>query len=223
MSRKKFDLSTLPPFPDLSFEQALWGEGVTLIAGIDEAGRGALAGPVAAGVVVLPQTEGLAAALEGVRDSKQMSAKQRGAAVEMIEAVALACRVGLASPAEVDELGILPATRLAVIRALEELPDPPEHLLVDHIAIHAPGIPETPLTKGDRRSLSIAAASILAKVRRDEIMVEMDMQYPDYGFASHKGYGTAGHRAAIETFGPCPAHRMSFSPMRQDPEQLDFL
>lgn len=223
MPRKKFDLSNLPPVPDLQFEQVLWGAGIVRIAGVDEAGRGALAGPVAAGVVVLPQSDDLLTVLEGVRDSKQMSAKQRQAVVASIEAAALASQVGYASPKEVDELGILPATRLAALRALEQLPEPAEHLLVDHIALHAHGIPETPLTKGDRRSLSIAAASILAKVGRDEIMLEMDAQYPEYGFASHKGYGTARHLAAIESLGPCPIHRMTFSPVRQDPEQMDLL
>ncbi|MGD2026641.1 MAG: ribonuclease HII [Anaerolineales bacterium] len=223
MPRKKFDLSTLPPVPDLQFEQALWGAGIVRIAGVDEAGRGALAGPVAAGVVVLPQSDRLLTVLEGVRDSKQMSAKQRLAVIASIEAAALACQVGFASPAEVDELGILPATRQAALRALEQLPEPAEHLLVDHITLHAQGIPETPLTKGDRRSLSIAAASILAKVGRDEIMLEMDAQYPEYGFASHKGYGTTRHLAAIESLGPCPIHRMTFSPIRQDPEQMDLL
>ena len=211
MPRKKFDRSLLPPFPDLTFEQELWRAGMAVVAGIDEAGRGALAGPVAAGAVVLPKQNDLPEALSGVRDSKQMSAKSRRQWADQIKTIAIGHCVGFAEPAEIDELGIIPATRLAASRALELLAAPPEHLLVDHIAIHAHGIPETALTKGDQRSLSIAAASILAKVARDE--------RPPYGFAAHKGYGTARHLAAIEEHGPCPAHRMSFSPLRPD-EQM---
>jgi len=222
MPRKKFDLSLLPPAPDLTYEQGLWQAGVGIVAGVDEAGRGALAGPVSAGVVVLPNREDLPQLLEGVRDSKQMRAKERSYWAGQIESVALACQVGFAGPEEVDELGIIPATRLAVMRAIARLPQLPGHLLIDAISIPGAGIPETSLIKGDRRSLSIAAASILAKVQRDALMVEADEQYPGYGFAAHKGYGTAQHRAAIEELGACPIHRMSFAPLREDDQLALF-
>ena len=202
MPRKKFDLSLLPPAPDLDFESALWANGVRLVAGIDEAGRGALAGPVSAGVVILPNREDLPALLAGVQDSKQISAKTRQVQAELICEVASGAAVGFASAAEIDEIGIIPATRMAALRALAQLPQQPGHLLIDHITIPGAGLPSTSLTKGDCRSLSIAAASILAKVERDAIMVQMEVEYPGYGFAAHKGYGTAGHRRAIEESRP---------------------
>jgi len=222
MPRKKFDLSLLPPTPDLTYEQELWQAGMEIVAGVDEAGRGALAGPVAAGAVVLPNQQDLPQVLDGVRDSKQMTAKDRRYWAAKIEGTALACQVGFAGPEEVDELGIIPATRLAAMRAIARLPQVPGHLLIDAISIPGAGIPETSLIKGDRRSLSIAAASILAKVQRDAHMVELDEKYPGYGFAAHKGYGTAQHRAAIEELGPCPIHRMSFAPLRPDDQLALF-
>ncbi len=167
MPRKKFDLSLLPPAPDLSFESELWANRVSLIAGIDEAGRGALAGPVAAGAVILPQRDDLQELLSGVQDSKQISAKTRHVQAELIGAAAIGAAVGFASAAEIDEIGIMPATRLAALRALAQLPEQPQHLLIDYIRIPEAGLPSTSLTKGDCRSLSIAAASILAKVARD--------------------------------------------------------
>ncbi len=223
MPRKKFDLSTLPDSPDLSFETALWQTGVVNIGGVDEAGRGALAGPVSAGVVILPQDETLPEILSGVRDSKQMSAKQREQWAEQIRQTAVAAQVGFAEPAEIDELGIVPATRLAAMRAMAQISQTPGHLLIDHLAIPGAGLPQTSLVKGDCRSLSIAAASVLAKVARDALMVELDAQYPGFGFAGHKGYGTRKHLAAIEQLGPSPIHRMSFAPIRKDPEQLELL
>jgi ribonuclease HII len=222
MPRKKFDLSQLPAAPDLSFESALWGEGVRLVAGIDEAGRGALAGPVAAGAVILPERDDLTELLAGVQDSKQISAKNRQVQAELIWEVAVGAAVGFASATEIDEIGIMPATRMAALRALAQLPEHPEHLLIDYIRIHGAGLPSTSLTKGDCRSLSIAAASILAKVARDAVMVQLESEYPGYGFAAHKGYGTAAHRRAIEELGPSPVHRMSFAPMREDDQMRLF-
>jgi len=216
MSPRKFDLSLLPPAPDLSFELELWAAGNQYIAGIDEAGRGALAGPVVAGVVVLPDLPDLPKQLEGVRDSKQMTPKDRQHWSGMIREIALFAEDGAASAAEVDEIGIIAATRLAIVRALSALPQKPEHLLIDHLSVPEAGLPETILTKGDCRSLSIAAASVLAKVSRDEVMCRFDAEYPGYGFADHKGYGTRRHRAAIDEIGPCAIHRMSFAPLRQD-------
>ena len=216
MPRKKFDQSLLPESPDLAFEQELWRQGIAEIAGIDEAGRGALAGPVAVGVVVLPNSDEIQEKLIGVRDSKQMTPPQRAEWFKVIKAEAVTCEVGFSWPEEIDELGIAPATRLAARRALEKLAHPPSHLLIDWISLPDAGIEGTSLVKGDQRSLSIAAASIAAKVTRDLYMVEVDKAYPGYGFAAHKGYGTAAHRAAIERLGPCTIHRMSFAPMRQN-------
>jgi len=213
---RKFDPALLPPAPNLQFEQALWDSGIDYVAGIDEAGRGALAGPVAVGVVILPNQSDLDNTLRGVRDSKQLTALARQNWLEVIEKTALSCRLGFASPGEIDELGIMPATRLAAIRALEETTPAPQHLLIDWISIAEAGLPETSLAKGDARSLSIACASIVAKVRRDEHLHELDEQYPGYGFASHKGYGTKRHLAAIRKLGPCAIHRRSFSPFRED-------
>lgn len=219
MPRKKFDLSTLPPAPNLDFELPLWQSGLVHIAGIDEAGRGALAGPVAAGIVVLPNRPDLQEILAGVRDSKQMTAKAREEWAAEIKQIAVTWQVGFTGPKEIDEIGILPATRLAILRALEKLPAPPEHLLVDALSIPDAKIPETSLIKGDRRSLSIAAASVLAKVSRDKLMIEMAVNYPLYGFDQNKGYGTAAHRQAILDSGPCKIHRFSFAPIRQDDEE----
>jgi ribonuclease HII len=219
MPRKKFDLRLLPQRPNLHFEQALWGAGVAHIAGIDEAGRGALAGPVCAAAVILPDRPDLITLLEGVNDSKQMSRGEREHWAGEIRVVAVCFGVGFASPAEIDELGIVPATRLAAMRALAHCKPGPGHLLIDHIRIPGAGLPETSLVKGDARSLSIASASVLAKTARDAHMRELDAKFPAYGLAQHKGYGTAGHLAAIEAHGACAQHRMSFAPFRLEDEE----
>jgi ribonuclease HII len=213
---KKFDQSLIPPAPNLHFEQALWESGIDYVAGIDEAGRGALAGPVAAGVVILPKQNKLLKTLHGVRDSKQLTAKARQHWLKVIEETALSCQIGFAWAAEVDELGIMPATRLAATRALTKVVPSPQHLLIDWISIPETELPETSLAKGDARSLSIACASIVAKVHRDGHLIELDETYPGYGFASHKGYGTKKHLAAINELGPCSIHRQSFSPFHGD-------
>ncbi len=205
-----FDLSLLPPEPDLSFEIALWKAGLPAIAGIDEAGRGALAGPVVAAAVILPMEEKLTEVLHGVRDSKQLTADQRQRACQKILVVAVDWGVGLATSEEIDQAGILPATRLAACRAVEALHNRPSHLLLDYLFLPEIGIPQTALIKGDCRSMSIAAASILAKTTRDALLCELELTYPGYGFAAHKGYGTRAHREAIRQRGTCPAHRFSF-------------
>lgn len=208
---KRFDRSLIPPAPDLSFEQALWEQGLTWVAGIDEAGRGALAGPVAAGVVILPANQaGLAACLNGVRDSKEMTPAQREYWAARLAEVALAWAVGFAGPGEIDALGIVPATRLAAGRAVQALGLAPQHLLLDYLTLDDCALPQTSLVKGDARCLSIAAASICAKTARDARMRQLDEQYPGYGFAVHKGYGTLAHRQALAALGPCPIHRRSF-------------
>lgn len=201
--------------PDLSLETPLWQAGLNRLAGLDEAGRGAWAGPVYAAAVVLPPIgEELLARLPGVRDSKLMTARQRAAWAEVIRATAAAWGVGWATNAEIDAQGILPATRLAMQRAIEQLAWPPEHLLIDALRLPALDLPQTALVRGDQRSLSIAAASVLAKTARDAFMTGLESQYPGYGFAAHKGYGTARHRRALIELGPCPQHRFSFAPLR---------
>ncbi len=213
--RHKFDRSLIPDRPNLQFETELWKNGIRLVAGVDEAGRGALAGPVAAGVVILPwDFPDLLARLAGVRDSKEMTAEAREHWAVVIKETAVSWGVGFASAQEVDRLGIVPATRLAVRRAIEALKEQAEHLLVDYLSLPDIEIPQTALVKGDARSLSIAAASILAKTARDAWMVALGEKYPDYGWTSNKGYGTLAHRQALVELGPCAEHRRSFAPVR---------
>ncbi len=197
------------PVPDLRFERALWEAGIERVAGIDEAGRGALAGPVAAAAVILPP-DLPADALAGVRDSKQMTAAQREFWAAKVRAHALAWAVGYATPQEIDQWGILAAVYQAVRRALACLSPSPVYLLLDYLRLPECTLPQTALVKGDQRALSIAAASVLAKTHRDALMRGWDRRYPHYGFAQHKGYGTAAHRQAIARQGLSPLHRRSF-------------
>lgn len=206
----RFDLNLIPPSPDFSFETDLWQRGVRLVAGVDEAGRGALAGPVVAGVVIFPPEPQLAARLQGVRDSKQMTPAQRQVWAERLPALVLSSAVGFASAQEIDRLGILPATRLAVQRALEAAALSVQHLLVDYLPLPQVPLPQTQLVKGDARSLSIAAASILAKTARDAHMCLLDQDYPGYALAVHKGYGTIAHRKAVLRLGFSAEHRKTF-------------
>lgn len=198
--------------PDLAFESELWGGGLLYIAGLDEAGRGALAGPVAAGAVILPNDKTLlASALSGARDSKQMTPLERDSLAPRIREVALAWAVGFATPDEIDMQGIVRATRLAAIRALHQFTVAPQYLLTDlRLELPQIDIPQRSFVKGDARCLSIACASILAKTERDALMREMDGQYPGYGLGRHKGYGTQAHRSAMERLGLSPVHRKSF-------------
>ena len=214
--RKKFDLSTLPIHPNLSFELELWEKGLHLIAGVDEAGRGALAGPVAAGAVVLPSdVPDLEGELYGVNDSKVMTSGAREKWALIIKRIAIAWGVGFASKDEIDRVGIVPATYLAASRALEKLNCSIDHVLVDYLTLPNVEIPQTPLVKGDARSLSIASASILAKTARDAVLVELDGEFPGYHFISNKGYATKDHLRAINEKGPCSHHRCSFSPVAE--------
>ncbi len=199
--------------PTLDFELELWRADILRVAGIDEAGRGAWAGPVASGAVILPPDPAILARLAGVRNSKQMTPLQRAYWAEEIRAAALAWGVGFAPHDEVDALGVLAATRLSMLRALANLILPPEFLLIDAVRLPV-GIPQSAIIKGDARSLSIAAASVLAKTARDAFMVEQDQHYPGYDFSRHKGYGTRLHQLALLTQGPCAIHRRSFTPVR---------
>nr|WP_122013494.1 ribonuclease HII [Maliibacterium massiliense] len=187
-------------------ERALQQAGYALVAGMDEAGRGPLAGPVAAACVILPTD----APIAGVNDSKKVSAPRREALYEEIIAKAVAYHVALVAPARIDQINILQATRQAMCEAVQGLAVQPDYLLVDAMEHLPVAMPMRALVHGDALSYSIAAASILAKVTRDRLMVTMDAQYPQYGFAQHKGYGTAQHIAALKAYGPCPLHRRSF-------------
>ena len=178
----------------------------TYICGIDEAGRGPLAGPVAAGAVVLPK----GCRILYLNDSKKLSEKRREDLFLEIKEKAVAWNVGLATPARIDEINILQATYEAMREAVKGLAVKPEILLNDAVTIPGLDAVQVPIIKGDAKSLSIAAASVLAKVTRDHMMAEYDQLFPDYGFAKHKGYGTAAHIQAIKELGPCPIHRRSF-------------
>jgi ribonuclease HII len=209
-------LIDLPSRPDLRFERRLQRQGLSAIAGLDEVGRGAWAGPVTAAAVVLPlAAPRLARQLEGVRDSKQMTARQRNFWAGELKQLAQAYGLGHASAAEVDRLGLIGATRLAMGRALEAMPCAPQHLLIDHIALPDIHLPQTSITHGDALVLSIAAASVLAKVERDRLMAAFDSRWPGYEFGHHKGYGTAAHRRALLGLGPSPIHRMSYAPLAE--------
>ncbi len=194
--------------PRLDLEHALWQSGTLRVAGIDEAGRGAWAGPVCAAAVILPPLTDLEQRLAEVRDSKQMTPSERAAWAPRICELAVAWGVGFASTQEIDSLGILAATKLAALRALENLS--PDCLMTDFLLFPELELPQTALIKGDQRSLSVAAASILAKTARDSWMCQLDQVYPAYGFARHKGYGTAQHRQILTRLGVCPEHRLSF-------------
>ena len=194
-------------------EEALLERGYSYVAGIDEVGRGPLAGPVVAGVVILPpRPQGTW--LDGITDSKALTPAQRERSYDAILENAWASATGQASAMEIDEMGIVPATSLAMRRALDGLALMPQFLLIDAFPLPDVDIPQKAIVKGDALSLSIAAASIMAKVTRDRIMAEFDEDYPEYGFAGHKGYGSAEHIRKIETLGPCPVHRYSFAPIR---------
>jgi ribonuclease HII len=195
----------------LNFERLLWKSGLRSIAGIDEVGVGPLAGPVVAAAVVFPPgTE-----IFGIDDSKQLDAEQRDYLTGKIRQVAAGIGIGSAEVDEIDRLNIYRAGLLAMRRAVEALPLKPEHLLIDARVIPDMSIPQNAFNKGDGLNFSIAAASIIAKTFRDRLMQEVEEKYPGYGFAQHKGYGTAEHQSAIRRLGPCPIHRLSFPFIRE--------
>jgi ribonuclease HII len=199
--------------PDIKFETELWQSGLKYIAGLDEAGRGALAGPVAVGALILPNDKTLlASTLNGARDSKQMTPRQRERLAIQIREVALNWSVGFADAHEIDLQGIVRATRLAAIRALHQFSLTPQYLLTDfRLELPQLEISQTSLVKGDARCLSIACASILAKTERDALMQELDLRHPGYGLGKHKGYGTQAHRSALKRLGYSAIHRRSFT------------
>lgn len=201
-------------YPTLDEENTLVQAGHTLLAGLDEAGRGAWAGPVAAAAVVLPLADPcLCEKLAGVCDSKLCTPRQREALYDVICETALAWGVSLVPAAQIDEIGIVAATRQAMGQALAQLDPGPTALLIDYLRLPAIHLPQRSIVKGDLKSLSIAGASIIAKVTRDREMARLDALHPGYGLARHKGYGTPAHRAALDQLGPSPIHRRSFAPI----------
>ncbi|MGM9640391.1 MAG: ribonuclease HII [Faecousia sp.] len=193
-----------------AYERACREEGPRVICGVDEAGRGPLAGPVCAAAVILPPELDVEQTLPGLNDSKKLSDKKRRELFEKIRNCAVAYGIAYASQEEIDEINILQATFLAMGRAVDSLGLKPDVALVDGNRAPELGIPVQTIVKGDSLSASIAAASILAKVSRDDLMLRMAEEYPQYGFEIHKGYGTKRHYAALSQFGPCPIHRRTF-------------
>lgn len=194
-----------------AYERALWDAGVEHVAGVDEAGMGPLAGPVAAAAVILP----VGCRIVDVDDSKKLDSKTRERLAETIRTTAVAWSVVLVEPDEIDRINIYQAGLAAMKRAVLELRPEPSHLLVDARRLDGLSMKCEAIIKGDQKCLSIAAASILAKTTRDAVMDELDQKYPGYGFKHHKGYAVPEHSQALKTFGPCPAHRRSFQPVRE--------
>ncbi len=194
------------------FERIGFARGYRRIAGLDEAGRGPLAGPVVAAAVVLPKD----AVLPGLRDSKKLTALQRERFFDEISRRAAAIGVGIGGPEIIYGINNMEATRLAMTRALDHLTVTPDYLLIDALTLPGLPMPQKALIRGDDLSQTIAAASVIAKVTRDRLMLEYDRLYPEYHFRSHKGYGTAEHLEALGRFGPCPIHRMTFRRVRPD-------
>jgi ribonuclease HII len=203
-----------PQEPHLEKELALLKQGYRFIAGLDEAGRGAWAGPVVAAAVILPANQPeLLHSLQGLNDSKKLTPQKRDEFFDVLQQTALAVAVGIGSPELVDSINVLQATHHAMQEALVQLPIAPDYLLVDHLKLSATDIPQDSFPKADSISLTVSAASVIAKVTRDRLMIELSRQYPGYGFERHKGYGTRIHREALQKFGPCPVHRMSYRPI----------
>jgi len=208
---EQYKIATKPNFAE---ERRLAEQGYSFIAGIDEVGRGPLAGPVVAAAVILPANLG-ARWLTLVRDSKQLTAKRRESLSPLIAKAAIGIGIGLLPPDAIDDYGIVKATRLAMCAAVDHLPRSPDFLLIDYLKLPELDVPQKSITKGDSLSLSIACASIVAKVTRDRIMVALDEVYPDYGFAKHKGYATREHLSNLRRWGACPIHRRCFAPVME--------
>jgi ribonuclease HII len=217
------------PIQFVNIEEDGYARGFKCIAGLDEVGRGPLAGPVVASAVVLPR----GFSHPGIKDSKLLTAEQRETIAPIIKQNAISWGIGIVEVEEIDRINILKASLRAMVKAFRALSPPADYLLIDGNQIIPPGLFRTAKTlgaslpqqrtiiKGDRLCLSIAAASILAKVARDALMLEFDKEYPEYGFASHKGYSSAAHLDVLRRFGPCPIHRKSFAPVRKISPQND--
>jgi ribonuclease HII len=206
--------------PTIAAERALADQGYVWVAGVDEVGRGALAGPLVAAAVVLPPVTddraaaALLATLAGARDSKALTPAQRVRLAAVVRQVARGVGLAVVPPAALDAMGLGPANRLSLRLAVADLPAPPDYALLDALLVPGLACDQAALVRGDSRSLSIAAASIVAKVARDAILDRLARAYPAYGFDRHKGYATAEHLAALAAHGPCPQHRASFAPVR---------
>jgi ribonuclease HII len=198
--------------PNLVEENELGEKGYRLIAGVDEAGRGALAGPVVAAAVILPPSPRFKW-LKLVRDSKELPRARRESLFEKIQQDAVAVSVGIIAPQTIDVIGIVNATKIAMCHAVEQLATPPDYILVDFLKLPQLRISQKAIVRGDKTCICIACASIIAKVTRDRIMVELDREHPGYGLADHKGYGTEKHVAYLQQNGPSPIHRHSFAPV----------
>lgn len=203
--------SILPP--TFEEETLLWTQGHLRVAGVDEAGRGALAGPVVAAAVIVPPHAPLRDVWAEVRDSKLLRPVQRATLEPRIQDAALAWGVGIVPAAVIDQIGIAAATRQAMLRALTVLSVPPDFLLIDWVKLPQSRLPQRCVAKADQKMASVAAASVLAKVTRDRLLSALGEQYPAYGFSAHKGYGSRQHLAALKLHGPCPEHRHSFAPV----------
>jgi ribonuclease HII len=204
--------------PNYAEESALYAAGYLRIAGFDEAGRGALAGPVVAAAVILPRKPDFPW-IPMVRDSKLLTAKMRERIFNLMRDSGIETGIGIVPPQVIDSINILNATKKAMLSALEALPHPPDYLLIDALILPGLSIRQKAIIRGDRTVLSIACASIAAKVTRDHIMLELDAVYPQYGFCNHKGYGTARHMDCLQRYGACQSHRLTFAPLR-DPARL---
>lgn len=196
-----------PPTAPYRYEAQAWRAGLARVAGVDEAGRGPLAGPVVAAAVILTPDR----RVKKLRDSKLLSPERREELFHVITARAVAIGVGIVDHETIDRVNILQATRLAMLEALRGLAVAPDLVITDFVALPGLTCPQRNLVGGDARCATVAAASIIAKVTRDRLMLEADKQFPEYGFARHKGYGTADHLAALDRHGPCPLHRRTFS------------
>ena len=194
----------------LKYEKDLYKNGVNLIAGVDEVGRGPLVGPVVAAAVILP----INYHLDGLNDSKKLTEKKRERFYDILMREAIAIGIGEASAKEIDEINIYQASKLAMMRALKNLKIKPEHVLVDAMPLKEIDIPSTSIIHGDALSLSIAAASVIAKVTRDRMMIELDKKYPEYGFAQHKGYPTKKHLEVLQKYGVLDNYRFTYGPVR---------
>lgn len=210
-------MSALSAPPSFDQERSLWDAGCRCVAGIDEVGRGALAGPVVAAAVIIDPAAAKLPVWGAVRDSKQLTPLQRQALAPQIRAAALTWCVAAAPAQQIDALGIAAATRLAMQAAIAGLAPQPQHLLIDWVRLPLVNIPQYSCARADQSIVSVAAASVLAKVHRDALLVALDAQYPGYGFARHKGYGAPEHLAALGRQGPCPEHRRTFAPVAHLP------
>jgi len=208
----------------LQYEREHVSRGINRLGGVDEAGRGPLAGPVVAAVIVMPElwiVEGVPEVLRRLNDSKKLNEKVREELFEVIDLdKSIEYGIGVVDAPLIDEINILQATYQAMNEALAKIAPPVQHALVDGRPVRSLSVSQTAIVKGDGKSCTIGAASILAKVTRDRLMIEYDQKYPGYGFAQHKGYGTRAHLSAIEKLGPCPLHRMSFAPLRNTQTEL---